>query len=104
MCSAILERQARTSDEVANSLRHENLAGYREARYAGPNVNGNASKIISDQFAFARVNAAAYLQVQRPQLMVERIGTADRSCGPFKCGKKAIPRSADLSPTILLQY
>ena len=104
MCSTILERQAGTSDEVANSLRHENLAGYRKASNTGSNVNGNASKIITDQFAFARMNAAAHLQVKRPHRMVKRIGAPDRSCGPFKCRKKTIARSAYLSPAIVLQY
>ena len=104
MCSPILERQAGTSDEVANSLRHENLAGYRKAGYTGSNVNGNASKIITDQFAFARMNAAAHLQVKGAHRIVERIGTPDRSCWPFKCGKKSIACSADFSPAIVLQY
>src|SRR5579871_4631009 len=104
MYPPIFERQSGACDEVTNRLRHENLAGGREARHTSTNVNGNASKIIADQLTLASMNTAAHLEVKGAHRIIERTRTADRPCRSFKRGKKAVSRSADFASSMDLQY
>src|SRR5262245_7181402 len=53
--SAILERQARTSDEVLHGTRYEHFPRICKSSHTRPNVDGNAPELITHDFAFAGV-------------------------------------------------
>ena len=67
-------------------------------------MDGNTSKIATDEFAFAGVNAAAQFYAKRPYGVPECAGTPDGSSRPIKRGKKSISGRADLASSIELQY
>jgi hypothetical protein len=101
--SAILERQARASDKIADRLRHEHLAGRRQVGDSRADMNSYARKIATDELAFASVNTTPDLEPERSQSTAERVRASDRPGRAIKCGEKPISRSANLASSVMLQ-
>ena len=102
MRSAILERQARARDKIADSLRDEHLARRRQVGDSRADMNSDAGKIATDELAFASVNATSDLQSKRPQSAAECSRTSDCPGRPIKCGKKPISSGANLASSVVL--
>ena len=65
-CAAIGEGDSRSSHEILDGARHEDLARPRLSGDARPDVHGYTADLFANDLALARVQARAYLE---PELM-----------------------------------
>jgi hypothetical protein len=64
----------------------------------------NTGEIVTDEFAFASVDATTDFQAKGSYSITERVGTSNRPSRAVKCSKKPIACGADLASTIMLQH
>ncbi len=67
-------------------------------------MHSYTGEIVSDEFAFAGVDATTDFQAKGSYSITERLGTADRPSRAIECSKKPIARCTDLASTKMLQH
>src|SRR5438552_15245881 len=72
--AAPFERQSGTCHEIAHRLRNQNFTRGSERRHARANMHGNADNIVSAEFAFAGMQTATDLEIERAHRIADRAG------------------------------
>ena len=60
-------------------------------------MHSYTGEIVTDEFAFAGVDATTDFQAKGSYSIAERVGTADCASRAVKCSKKSIARGAGLT-------
>ena len=79
------------TDEIRDGACHEHLAGLRLRRHSCAEVHGEATELLADGFAFARVQPVAHFQTEIKNGSPDRRRIADRAIGPSNAAKKPSP-------------
>src|SRR5262249_54092624 len=93
--TAILERDARTSDEVNDGSRDEHFAGTCLFHHARRQVHREATDVAAKQLELAGVEAAPHLEIQSSHGLGHGTRTLDRAGGSVERGERAVASSLD---------
>ena len=91
MKTAVGEGDARSGDEVLDSVGREDFSGAGEGRDARADVHGDSSVVVASYLAFAGVDAGSDADPERARTADDRLRAPDRSAGPSKTAKKLSP-------------
>lgn len=103
---AILEAESGSRDEVPHRAGDEHLIGCRQRGHPRPDVNGDASKLLSDRLALAGMQPGTYLDSERANGVPDGARAADGPCGAIERRQEPVagrvnlpsPEALDLSP------
>ncbi len=65
---------------------------------------GNADNIVSDELAFASMQTATDVQIERTHRITDRAGATHGSCWAVERGKKTVTGGVDFAPSILAEH
>ena len=82
--------KARPGDEILHGARYQYFPGAGQRRDPRPDVDGDPADIIADDLAFARVQAGADIDAERPDFISDRSGATDPA-GPSTVARNPSP-------------
>jgi hypothetical protein len=71
-------------------LRDQHFSGSSEASNTRASVHCDSGQIVTDNLAFAGVQATAHFKIEGTHRIADRTSAADRSCRSIKGGKEAV--------------
>ena len=95
----VLEREARTSDEVFHGRRDQDLPWSRLRGYPCTDIHSDARDLVSDDLALTGVETRADLQAELAERCRDRGGAPDRSDGSVEHREESIAGRVDLGPS-----
>jgi hypothetical protein len=91
--AAVVERRARTCDEIDDGWGHEDLAGFRSFADAACEVDGDARELGTASFDFTGVDPDANVEADLAGRVADRGPTTDDGAGPSKVASIPSPVS-----------
>src|ERR1700716_3551713 len=92
MSASLVEAEARAGNQILDGSRHQHLARSGERRDARGDVDCNALHVVAGDLDLAGMEAAADLNVQRPEGFGYGAGATNGTCRTVKGGEKPISK------------
>src|SRR4029077_14264552 len=96
VCAPVFENDPRTSDQILDGTRGEDLAGPGESSDTRTDVHGKSADVVTHSLALARVDAGSNLEAGIVEAIADGYGAAHGAGRPVEGGEESVSGRGDL--------